>query len=48
MNKKKYEKPTTQVVVLHQQTALLQASGTHGFGDRPEYILDDENPFAQP
>ena len=26
MNKKKYEKPTTQIVVLQQQTALLQAS----------------------
>ena len=26
MNKKKYEKPTTQIVVLQQQTSLLQAS----------------------
>ena len=48
MNKKKYEKPTTQVVVLHQQTALLQASkgGYESVQWSPEFsepMFDEES-----
>ena len=48
MNKKKYEKPMTQVVVLQQQTALLQASkgGYESVQWSPEFseqMFDEES-----
>ena len=41
MKKKKYEKPSLEVVVLNQQSSLLQASGQAGVQN---YTFEDVDP----
>ncbi len=42
MKKKKYEKPSLKVVVLNQQSSLLQASGQAGVQNYPFEDVDPE------
>lgn len=40
-----YERPRMWVVPLQQRTQLL-AGSPGGFGERPDYTPDDDNPFG--